>query len=196
MGCLSSRPREGEKSPLISSQNPNQESTKAKAVRDYTAKKSSEITFITGDVLDIIDKTQKEYWMGQVDGQTIFGWFPSVCVVLIDEKEAIFLLEKRRITAEQNRKGPSSEEVQSAGPRHSVTVNTAGKAVRVRAKQDYTPDSNATRSGIIDGSANAISFKKGDFLVVTDKSRSDWWLGHIEGSTQWGWFPANCVELT
>lgn len=27
--------------------------------------------------------------MGQVEGQTGFGWFPSVCVVLIDEKEGM-----------------------------------------------------------------------------------------------------------
>lgn len=31
--------------------------------------------------------------MGQVDGQTAFGWFPSMCVILIDEKERMLLLE-------------------------------------------------------------------------------------------------------
>lgn len=30
--------------------------------------------------------------MGQVEGQSGFGWFPSACVVLLDEKEGILLI--------------------------------------------------------------------------------------------------------
>jgi len=195
MGCFSSK--DEDKTPLVS-KNSTVDSTKAKAVKNYSAKKQSEISFTIGQILEIVDKTQKDYWMGQVDGQTQFGWFPSVCVVLIDEKEAIFEMEKMRLAEQQKRKANLASEVQSSGERNSVTVNTSGKAIRARALTSHVPDGEkrpAASAGIDANTNNSISLKAGDYVVITDKSRTDWWLGHVEGSNQWGWFPSKCVEI-
>lgn len=35
--------------------------------------------------------------MGQVEGQTVFGWFPSAYVEIIDEKEGIHAYIKQNI---------------------------------------------------------------------------------------------------
>jgi len=201
MGCLCSKSRKEEKEPLLhksASTYKAPESNKAKAVKDYNAKNSTEISFKIGQLLDIIDKTQKEYWMGQVDGQTGFGWFPSVSVVIIDEKEAIFQMEKQRIAGETLKRQNElnlSKEVSSSGQRKSMTVNTSGKVLRVQAIKAYAGDiiGNIPNS---DNSASFMSFSIGDILVVTDKSKPDWWLGHIEGRTNtWGWFPVDHVEV-
>jgi len=190
MGSLCTKSRKEE--PLLANKyQAAEDSTKAKAVKDYSATKNSEISFTSGQLLDIADKTQKGYWMGQVEGEGPFGWFPSASVVLITEKEAIFEMEKRRLAASQNKKADFP--IQNV-ERKPTTVNAAGKVIRARANKSYTPSS--TRSEVIDGSeANSISFKAGDIIAITDKSRADVWLGHVEGSSQWGWFPANYVEV-
>lgn len=192
MGCFGSK--EG-KEPLIAGSSANTDLTKAKAVKDFSARKNTEVSFTIGDLLEIVDKTQKDYWMGQVDGQTAFGWFPSNCVLLIDEKTAIFEMEKKRLAESRKRKEDISIAVHSPAQRKSITVNSDGKVVRARAITNHTPDNNTKFDVQTDGNTNSIGFKNGDFIVVTDKSRADYWLGHIEGSNQWGWFPASLVEI-
>lgn len=59
-------------------------------------------------------------------------------------------------------------------------MNATGQALRAQAITTYNPN-DARKSGVIDGNSNLIPLKVGDFVVVTDKSRGDWWLGHIEG---------------
>jgi len=166
------------------------ENCKAKAVRDYHAKNKSELSLIIGQILDIIDKTQKDWWMGQIEGQTAFGWFPSVNVQVIDEKEAIFEMEKRRLENEKKRRTELNKRLSAPKASKSMTVNSEGKVVKARAIRNY--DGHAG-----DGpSEDKLPLEAGQVVVVTDKSHSGWWLGVVEGNNNMrGWFPVDAVEI-
>ena len=63
----------------------------------------------------------------------------------------------------------------------SVTVNASGKVLRARALKPYSGDSTSVEGAPVSDANSFISFSAGDVLVITDKSKADWWLGHIEG---------------
>jgi len=166
------------------------ETCKAKAVRDYHAKNKSELSLIIGQILEIIDKTQKDWWMGQIEGQTAFGWFPSVNVQVISEKEAIFEMEKRRLENENKRRTELNRRFSAPKASKSMTVNTEGKVLKVRVVRNYDGQAGSGPA------EDKLPLEVGQVVVVTDKSHSDWWLGVVEGnSSMRGWFPADAVEI-
>lgn len=193
--CSGERKNEQERLvPKSSADAQTSEACKAKAVKDYKAKNKKELTLIIGQILDIIDRTQKDWWMGQVEGQSAFGWFPSVNVVVIDEKEAIFEMEKRRLASEKTKKEEQKEElhreVSNPSIRKSMTVNTEGRVIRATVITAY--DGQSVAGG---PSEDKLPLEVGQIVIITDKHQLEWWLGTLQGKKTRGWFPAVNVEL-
>jgi len=191
--CGKSEDKEAEKKPLLSAKpSPNSvvESCKAKTIREYRAKNKSELSLIIGQILDVIDRTQKDWWMGQIEGQTAFGWFPSSNVQVIDEKEAIFEMEKRRLANEKRKKSDLQNSLNSSqnAAQNSVTVNAEGKAIKARVIKPYDGQNGPTEE--------RLPLIVGQIVVITEKKDNDWWLGIVQGTNKRGWFPADSVELT
>ena len=53
------------------------------ALFNYTSQNEDELTFLKGSVLNVIDKEDKDWWKGELNGTT--GVFPSNYVVPLSE---------------------------------------------------------------------------------------------------------------
>ncbi|EDV25779.1 uncharacterized protein TRIADDRAFT_55213 [Trichoplax adhaerens] len=62
------------------------------------------------------------------------------------------------------------------------SIEKEGKRRLVKAKHDYSADSNSD-----------LSFKKGDYIEIIEQPDRDWWKGKLRDKDGYGWFPANHV---
>jgi len=71
--CISS-------STYFSQTSANSNSLLADALWDHVTFDDDELDFVSGDVVEVIDLSDKDWWYGEVSGKT--GWFPSSFVMV------------------------------------------------------------------------------------------------------------------
>eukprot|EP01043_Picozoa_sp_COSAG02_P016423 COSAG02_NODE_721_length_18054_cov_3.613422_11_plen_2053_part_00 len=178
-------------------------SAKVKVMQDYKAKGEGEISIAVGDVVQVTNTTDGDWWEGQIEGvsdEVNFGYFPKTFVELIDGAE---------FTAEQIAQPPCTDAaVRSAASCRVSVEHLSNTWLRVDNSADLSEASSndggktqaaATQRAMVTYGYDAedetcISISVGDVVVLTDTSDVDWWEGYVESTpASVGWFPASFV---
>eukprot|EP00002_Diphylleia_rotans_P039893 TRINITY_DN9372_c0_g1_i3.p1 TRINITY_DN9372_c0_g1~~TRINITY_DN9372_c0_g1_i3.p1 ORF type:complete len:838 (+),score=160.36 TRINITY_DN9372_c0_g1_i3:36-2549(+) len=176
------------------------------AVRDFTGTKSDELNFQKGDIITLLDRSDANWWRGQIPPRS--GKFPRTFVTLIPRMDNGDLDSGTKYIATRDSSPSNSEELAfnkgdiinildfSRGDRWKGALNGAvgyfnpnlvcllqdAGICTCKAKRDFP----GNRQG-------ELPFKKGDKIVVIEKVTTDLWRGMLNNRV--GVFPASFVDL-
>lgn len=153
--------------------------TPYRAVYEFYARNSDEITFRPGDIIMVpFEQNAEPGWLaGEINGHT--GWFPETYAEKIEDE---FAATDFAATADDNVNNYVQSETIEAAPEPQSTI-TKEAAVRGETYISCYPY-DSTEPG-------DLSFGAGEYIIVTKKD-GDWWTGTIGDRT--GMFPSNYVQ--
>uniref|UniRef100_A0A452IWE8 Intersectin 2 n=1 Tax=Gopherus agassizii TaxID=38772 RepID=A0A452IWE8_9SAUR len=142
-----------------------------RALYSFEARNNDEMSFNSGDVIQVDEKTVGEPgWLyGSFQGH--FGWFPCNYVEKISENEKA-LSPKRALLPPTVLLSTTSA---SPEPLRTVENLKAQALCSWTAKKD-----------------NHLNFSKNDVITVLEK-QENWWFGEVHGGR--GWFPKSYVKI-
>ncbi|NXB79467.1 ITSN2 protein, partial [Donacobius atricapilla] len=189
-----------------------------RALYPFEARNHDEMSFNTGDVIQVDEKTVGEPgWLyGSFQGH--FGWFPCNYVEKIPEGEKALSPKKALLpptvslsttsaASEPLSPGKSAEESDYQNiPFSSLNVNTAWqqKSAFTRTVSPGSvspvhgqgqPVENLKAQALCSWTAkkdNHLNFSKNDIITVLEQ-QENWWFGEVHGGR--GWFPKSYVKL-
>lgn len=149
-----------------------------RAIFEFSARNSDEITFQPGDIVMVpFEQNAEPGWLaGEIGGHT--GWFPESYVEKVDDGEPIS--EPVTTYAEE----PTVESVPAAAAQ-------SPSAYDATATDDYAAETYISCYPYESGEPGDLTFGAGEYIVVTKKD-GDWWTGTIGNRT--GVFPSNYVQ--
>lgn len=159
-----------------------------RAIYEFFARNSDEITFQPGDIIMVpFEQNAEPGWLaGEINGHT--GWFPETYVEKIDDAEVAAVDESNISSYDQ----VATDPVASAVP-DETTATTLEQS-----QSAYTTSSAAEGETYIScypyesAEPGDLVFDAGEYIVVTKKD-GDWWTGTI-GGNRTGVFPSNYVQ--
>lgn len=140
---------------------------KAKAEYDYEAREDNELTFVEGDIINVIAKDPSGWWTGELKG--VFGLFPDNFVIEIQDPA--------------KSDNPTNDKYSSVEEENNVLEYTGDEETicRVKVIFDYPAQEE-----------NELTLKEDDIIEVIAQDEG-WWTGRLNG--QIGVFPDNFVEV-
>ncbi|XP_038606944.1 intersectin-2 isoform X2 [Tachyglossus aculeatus] len=188
-----------------------------RALYPFEARSHDELSFNSGDVIQVDEKTTGEPgWLcGSFQGN--FGWFPSNYVEKIAESEKALSPKKALLppTVSLSTTSASPEPVSSSQAAESSYQNTAFSNLNVNTTWQKTSAFTRTASpgsvSPIHGQGqtvenlkaqalcswtakkdNHLNFSKHDIISVLEQ-QENWWFGEVHGGR--GWFPKSYVKI-
>lgn len=149
-----------------------------RAIYEFTARNSDEITFEPGDIVMVpFEQNAEPGWLaGEINGHT--GWFPESYVEKIEEAAGA-VAEPAAISDSYATTEETVPAVQSPSAYNSSSATEYGETYI----SCYPYES---------GEPGDLTFGAGEYIVVTKKD-GDWWTGTIGNRT--GVFPSNYVQV-
>ncbi|XP_015189067.1 PREDICTED: intersectin-1 isoform X9 [Polistes dominula] len=175
---------------------PNAEVMKYRALYEFVARNQDEISFQPGDIILVppVQNAEPGWMAGEIRGHT--GWFPESYVEPIDSSattDSTFMqqdsVEKRILEgiAEVPENVSDAGSLGGEAPTVEAIVPTLGLGVacniQATALYQYRPTTE-----------QHLSFDKGDAINVIEQ-QNDWWYGELSNGTK-GWFPKSYVKET
>ncbi|XP_014616737.1 PREDICTED: intersectin-1 isoform X1 [Polistes canadensis] len=175
---------------------PNAEVMKYRALYEFVARNQDEISFQPGDIILVppVQNAEPGWMAGEIRGHT--GWFPESYVEPIDSSattDSTFMqqdsVEKRILEgiAEVPENVSDAGSLGGEAPTVEAIVPTLGLGVacniQATALYQYRPTTE-----------QHLSFDKGDTITVIEQ-QNDWWYGELSNRTK-GWFPKSYVKET
>ncbi|XP_034474996.1 intersectin-1-like isoform X2 [Drosophila innubila] len=151
---------------------------KYRAVYEFNARNTEEITFVPGDLILVpLEQNAEPGWLaGEINGHT--GWFPESYVEKIEEEPTT-----SAITAEPAAVTESYNDTNALPASESELATTAAAAGDVEYYIAAYPYESAEEGD--------LSFGAGEMVMVI-KKEGEWWTGTIGNRT--GMFPSNYVQ--
>ncbi|KAJ8515889.1 hypothetical protein ONZ45_g6752 [Pleurotus djamor] len=186
---------------------------RGRAIWDYVAQQSNELSFKEDDIIVKIQKPDEDWWFGQgPDGKR--GLFPANHIEVLDPIPSKASKNAEKVNRQAHIQGEASKRIQQrvAALLGNDTTTSQKNAVRnekkraSRQKKQANPRSaspDASESTGLCGRAiwgytaqypNELTFKEDDVIVHIQKPDEDWWFGQGPDGEQ-GVFPAKYVEL-
>lgn len=148
-----------------------------RAIYEFFARNSDEITFQPGDIVMVpFEQNAEPGWLaGEINGHT--GWFPETYVEKVEDGEPLPSEPVATYEAE-----PTVE---------SAPATQSQSAYDATATDDYGGETYISCYPYESGEPGDLTFGAGEYIVVTKKD-GDWWTGTIGNRT--GVFPSNYVQ--
>lgn len=152
---------------------------KYRAVYEFNARNTEEITFVPGDIILVpLEQNAEPGWLaGEINGHT--GWFPESYVEKMEDESAVPVADAAAQPAAAVTDGFKDDNVLAAESELATTA-TAGDVEYYIAAYPY----ESAESG-------DLSFGAGEMVMVI-KKEGEWWTGTIGNRT--GMFPSNYVQ--
>lgn len=159
---------------------------KYRAIYEFSARNSDEISFMPGDIVLVpLEQNAEPGWLaGEINGHT--GWFPETYVekldIAVETSAPISSYANAQDTYNDNNQQQLSNYIDPA----STTIEPAADTYNGGDVEYYIaayPYESAE--------AGDLNFTAGEMIIVT-KKEGDWWTGTI--GTRTGMFPSNYVQ--
>ncbi|XP_044275174.1 intersectin-2 isoform X2 [Varanus komodoensis] len=189
-----------------------------RALYPFEARNHDEMSFNTGDIIQVVEKTEGEPgWLyGSFQGN--FGWFPGNYVEKLPENEKIFSSPKKALLPPTVSLPAASVSVESHSPNKAVeetdyqnvtfsslNLNTGQKKsafTRTVSPGSVSPIhgqgqvvENLKAQALCSWTAkkdNHLNFSKNDIITVLEQ-QENWWFGEV--GRRRGWFPKSYVKI-
>lgn len=164
---------------------------KYRAIYEFSARNSDEISFVPGDIVLVpLEQNAEPGWLaGEINGHT--GWFPETYVEKLDivETSAPISSYNAQDTFNDNNQQQFSNYIDPA----PTTIEPEAITTEVPSVETYNGDVEYYIAAYPYESAESgdLSFTAGEMIIVT-KKEGDWWTGTIGSRT--GMFPSNYVQ--
>jgi hypothetical protein len=138
------------------------------ALYDYTAAEPTELSFCSGDIINVLSMESSEWWLGKIRDTGVQGLFPSL------------------FTQEINLDADLPGAIHQSNPSNATQI--ASDSVEcVRALFDYTA-----------ACAGEMTMLSGDLIEVLSKSTGSdaWWEGRNTRTAEVGQFPKDYAAIS
>eukprot|EP00002_Diphylleia_rotans_P029456 TRINITY_DN6000_c0_g1_i6.p1 TRINITY_DN6000_c0_g1~~TRINITY_DN6000_c0_g1_i6.p1 ORF type:complete len:829 (+),score=161.24 TRINITY_DN6000_c0_g1_i6:51-2537(+) len=176
------------------------------ANRDFVGTKPEELHFVRGDIITILDRSDPNWWRGEVNGRS--GVFPRTFVTMVLRAENGELDSGTKVLAIRDAPAIHQDEISIAkcdiisvldfarddkwkgivngvvgyfNPKNVTMLQDAGMGA-VKARRDF-PGSKP----------GELPFKRGDRIIVLEQPSTDIWKGMVNGRV--GNLPASYVDM-
>lgn len=159
-----------------------------RAIYEFTARNSDEITFQPGDIVMVpFEQNAEPGWLaGEINGHT--GWFPETYVEKIDDAE-VAAVDESNVSSYA-----ATDQVASSVPIDTTAITPEQSQSAYNSSSDAAAVAGETYISCYpyeSAEPGDLTFDAGEYIVVTKKD-GDWWTGTIGNRT--GVFPSNYVQ--
>ena len=164
----------------------------ALAVHPFVADNERELTFQSGDAIELLSEKSNDWLEGRCNGRT--GIFPSSFVVVVKSlpprtSENDILSEETTL----NQTEKIADKILLGDPCHSGPVNFKEKSSVHLSDEDLSGRLCIATSDFVCGSKEALNFKTGQTIKIVSREESGWLRGTLFDTT--GLFPETFVQL-
>ncbi|KAI8377387.1 uncharacterized protein BYT42DRAFT_341921 [Radiomyces spectabilis] len=145
----------------------------------YEAQRDDELAFEKGDVIQVVNKSDPDWWVGKKDNGDS-GFFPSNFVEIVNEKDAATDNEKPVDTNNQHQDADASETAQEEKEDEQEKAPANVPIGMARVMEDYAMQE-----------PDELTLHRGGIVTLFERTDS-WMRGELNGKT--GRFPAKYVE--
>ncbi|XP_055856485.1 intersectin-1 isoform X1 [Episyrphus balteatus] len=164
---------------------------KYRAIYEFSARNTDEISFVPGDIVLVpLEQNAEPGWLaGEINGHT--GWFPETYVEKLD------IVETSAPISSYNAQDTFNDNNQQFSNYIDPASTTIPEPEEIKAEEPSVETFNGDVEYYIaaypyeSAEAGDLSFTAGEMIIVT-KKEGDWWTGTIGSRT--GMFPSNYVQ--
>ncbi|XP_065058616.1 uncharacterized protein LOC135686339 isoform X1 [Rhopilema esculentum] len=164
----------------------------ALAVHPFVADNEKELTFQSGDAIELLSEKSNDWLEGRCNGRT--GIFPSSFVVVVKSlpprtSDNDILSEKTTL----NQAGKITEKILLEDPSHSGPVNFREELPVCLSDEDWSGRLCMATSDFVSDSKEALNFKTGQTIRIISREENGWLRGTLFDTT--GLFPQTFVQI-